>query len=109
MEADGVILAHDLGIPLGGVDGFEYAVDIDLLQLVYQYDCWIPIPGKIARRHCDREPFVRPVAELLHALAGGGAILLYIGVVARRRLQHFRRHAPTPIGVRPPGAAADAL
>src|SRR6266436_7394077 len=33
-HANAEVLAHDLGIPLRGVDGFELAVDVDLLQLV---------------------------------------------------------------------------
>src|SRR5712691_6420441 len=35
-QADGEVFAHDLGIPIGRVDGIEFSVDVDLLQLVDQ-------------------------------------------------------------------------
>src|SRR6266567_1008150 len=43
IETDGVILAHDLWVPIGGVDGVELAVDVDLLQLVNQDHCRIAV------------------------------------------------------------------
>jgi hypothetical protein len=33
-EADVVVLAHQLGIPLRGVERIEIGIDVDLLQLV---------------------------------------------------------------------------
>src|SRR5437660_2329881 len=39
IEADGEVLAHDLGIPVHRIDLLEFAVDIDLFQLVEQNNC----------------------------------------------------------------------
>ena len=46
------------------------------------------------------EPLVRTVAELLHDLAGFGAVLRDIGIVAGQGRQHLRRHPPQPFGRR---------
>src|SRR6202047_1676113 len=70
VEADREILARDPRIPLSGVHGFEHPIDIDLLQLVDKNYCRIAIGRKVAGRYSDSEPHVRPVAELLHDLAG---------------------------------------
>jgi len=40
----------------------------------------------------QRELLVRPVAELLHDLAGRGAVLRDIRIVARQGREHLRRH-----------------
>ena len=44
----------------------------------------IAIGRDVAGRHLDREPLVRPVAELLHDARGLCAVLLHVGVVARQ-------------------------
>src|SRR5215469_9485330 len=61
-HADAEVPAHDLGVPLRGIDSFELAVDIDLLQLVDQDHCRIPGWNNIADRHLDREPLVGAIA-----------------------------------------------
>src|SRR2546423_70762 len=84
IEADGKIFAHDPWIPLSGVDGFEYAVDINFLQLVDQDHRRIAVWGNVACRHSDCEPLVQPVAEALHDLAGLGAVLCDVGIITRQ-------------------------
>src|SRR5712671_5806046 len=83
-DADRVVLAHQLGKPLGGVDGFEIGVDEDLLQLVDQDHGGIAVGGDVAGSEGNREPFSRPVAELPHDLAGLVAILGNVGIIARQ-------------------------
>src|ERR1700737_2511160 len=94
IETDGIVAAHDLGKPLDGVDHFELAVDVDLLQLVDQDYRRVPVGLHITCGDLDLEPLVRPIAELLHDLAGFRSVLWHIGIVARQCLQHFRRHPP---------------
>jgi len=62
VHCDAVILAHHHRIPLGGVERVELAVDVDLLQLVYQDHCRIAVIRNIARRNLDREPVVGTIA-----------------------------------------------
>src|ERR1700730_15231395 len=99
-DADCVVLARQLGKPLDGVDGFELDVDVDLLQLVDQDHGGIAVGGDVAGSEGNREAFGGPVAELPHDLASLGAVLGNIGIIARQRLQHLRRHAPHPFGRR---------
>src|SRR5271165_5009715 len=70
-----VVLAHDLRVPVGSVDRFELAVDVNLLQLVDQDHRRITVEGGVPRRHLDLEPVVRSVAELLHDVASFGSVL----------------------------------
>src|SRR5438552_7660883 len=65
-EADDVVLAHDFGEPVRGVDRFELAVDVDLLQLVEQDHRWIPQERQVAHRDFYLEPVSGPVTELAH-------------------------------------------
>jgi len=73
IEADGVIPAHDLGIPLGGVDGFEHTVDIDFLQLVDQARCRIYTGNESSGQKTQifdvsaSTPRVRPAYGFAHA------------------------------------------
>src|SRR4029077_10857831 len=53
IEADGIVAAHDLGIPLDSIYRLELAVDIDLFQLVDQDYCSVPIRLYITRGHLD--------------------------------------------------------
>src|SRR5437899_5577432 len=97
-EADDVVLAHDLGEPVGSVDRFELAVDVHLLQLVEQDYRRIPQERQVAHRDLYLEPVSGPVTELAHELAGFRAVFLNIGVIAGQRLQHLRRHTPQSFG-----------
>src|SRR5712671_1620462 len=91
IEAELVILAVDLGVPAGCVDGFELAVDKDLLQLIDQNDRRVAENRDIARRYLDGEP---PV-----------------GTVAGQAAEDFRRKPPHSFGRRlhRPAYAAGAL
>jgi hypothetical protein len=73
-EGDDVVFAHDPGKPVRGVDRFELAVDLHLLQLVDQDHRWVPQVWEVAHRHLDLEPVIRPVTELMHDLAGVRAV-----------------------------------
>src|SRR5271166_5746119 len=70
VQADLVILAGDLGKPVGRLDRVERAVDISLLELVDQDDGRISVGWDVACRNHQLEPIVRPVAERLHDLPG---------------------------------------
>jgi hypothetical protein len=83
IEADGIVLAHDLGIPVRRVDYFELAVDVNLLQLIDQDHRRITVEGRVPRRHFDLEPVVGSLAERLHDPAGFRAVFLDIRPVAR--------------------------
>src|SRR5216684_4536129 len=111
IEAELVILAVDLGVPAGCVDGFELAVDKDLLQLIDQNDRRVAENRDIARRYLDGEPPVGAVAELLQDLASLGAVLFDIGTIARQAAEDFRRKPPHSFGRRlhRPAYAAGAL
>src|SRR5207237_1992931 len=91
-----VVFAHDLWIPLGGVERFELGVEINLFQLIHQDHRRVPIAGDIARRHRDTQTFVGSVAELFHDRAGLRAVRLDIRVISGQRLQHVGRHSPEP-------------
>src|SRR6516164_10274944 len=93
-ETHNVVLAHDLGEPVGGVDRFEFAVDINLLELVDQYYRRVAQEREVAHRQLYPEPVSRPIAEILHDLTSLAAVFLHIGVVAGHRLQHIRRYPP---------------
>ena len=67
---------------------------INLLQLVDQDHRGVAVGGEVAGRDRHREMLVGPVAELFHQCAGLGAALLHVGMIARKSLQHLRRHAP---------------
>ena len=77
-----VILAHNLGQPVGEVDGFELAADEDRFQLVDQDHRRIPQKGEVADRHLELEPVIRSVAESLHDPAGFRANVAAVYVVA---------------------------
>src|SRR5439155_19327231 len=66
---DRIVLAYQLWHPIGGLDGFEIAVDPDFLELVDQ-DCRrVAIQRDVARRDGDLEVLVRAIAELAHHVA----------------------------------------
>src|SRR6516162_5810505 len=69
VETDLVVLAGELGKPVGGLDRVELAVNPDLLQLVDQDDRRVAIARDVARGYLDREPLVRAVAEPSHDFA----------------------------------------
>src|SRR5215469_15154018 len=69
IEADHVVLAHHLGVPIDRVDLCEVAVDIDLLQLIDQQDGGIAVLRDVACRDGDFEQVVGAVAVLFHDLA----------------------------------------
>ena len=94
--ADLVVLARHLGKPVGGLDGIERAVDIDVFELIDQDDRGIAKDRNVSRRDRQLQPVVRPVADRLHDPAGFGAVLAHVGIVTRHRLQQLRRHAPNP-------------
>src|ERR1700730_7374896 len=73
-EGDDIVLAHDPGKPVCGVDCFELAVDVDLLQLVDQDHRRIPQVWEVAHRHLDLEPVIGPITELMHGLASVRAV-----------------------------------
>src|SRR5712691_9571850 len=54
-QADGEVFAHDLGIPIGRVDGVEFSVDVDLLQLVDQDHRRVARERNVAYRELDRD------------------------------------------------------
>src|SRR5215469_6118058 len=93
-EGYDVVLAHDPGKPVGGVNRFELAVDVDLLQLVDQDHCRVPQIWQVAHRYRNLEPVIGSITELLHDLAGFCAVFLDVGTVARQRVQDVSRHAP---------------
>ena len=91
VDADGVVFADYLWEPVGGLDRFERAVDVDLLHLVDRYDGRVAITGCVARRHGDREPLVRTIAKFFHDRARLGAIFRDIGIVSRQLGQPLGR------------------
>src|SRR5260370_1298130 len=98
VETDGEILAEDFGEIGSGVDGFEFAVDVDRLQLIDQYHRRITEDREVARRHRDLQLPVGAVAELLHDLSTLCTVLLHIGPIAGKLLHHIWRqthHPPT--------------
>src|SRR5215472_16024631 len=109
IETDGIVATHDLGKPLHGVDHFKLAVDVDLLQLVDQDYCRIPVRLYITRRYLDCEPLAQPIAVLLHEPAGSRTVLQHIWIVAGQCLQQFRRHPPYAFGWRLHNPAKVAL
>src|SRR5439155_15650125 len=88
------ILAVKARKPLRRVDRLEFAVYVDLLQLVYKDNRGVAEERQVARRHLDRQALVRAVAELAHDLAGFLAVLGDLGLVAGQGVQHLQRHAP---------------
>jgi hypothetical protein len=62
VETDLVVLAGELGEPVGGLDRVELAVDPDLFELVDQDDRRIAIARDIARGDFGGEPLVWPLA-----------------------------------------------
>jgi len=67
LEADGVVLASDLGEIGSGLDGIQLAVDIDLLQLVEQDHAGnLAVPRKLSelgRILINDSPRVRKVIQ----------------------------------------------
>src|SRR4051812_12452203 len=102
VKGDGKVLAPDLREVIGGFDRVELAVDVNLLQLVDKQDRRIAVKSEIPGRNLDVEPLVRPIAELLHDLAGLRAVFLHIRIIAGHFLQQLRSAAPT---ARPAAAA----
>src|SRR3984893_2136632 len=100
VQGDGIVTAHDPGEPLRSVDRVEFAVDVDLLQLVDQNDRRIAVGRNIAGRDGEFQSFVGAVAELFHDAAGLGTVLGHVGIVAGQGLQHIGGHAPYPLGRR---------
>src|SRR5262249_30772755 len=84
VEADAVVLAHHLRKKVGRVDRLEFAVDIDLLQLVDQNHRRVAVVRYIAHRHFDLEMVIGTIAEGLHDLPGFRAVLLHVGIIARQ-------------------------
>src|ERR1700731_4092006 len=68
IEANGVLLAHNLRKKSARVDNLELAIDIDVLQLVDQDHPRIAVDRKVARRYLDLQPVGGPIAELFHYL-----------------------------------------
>src|SRR5204863_6570598 len=64
IDTDRVVLADNLGEPVGGLDRLKGAVDVDFLHLVDRDDGRVAVAGGVARRDGDPEPLVRAVAEL---------------------------------------------
>ena len=93
-EGDDIVLAHDPGKPVGGIDRLKLALDVDLLQLIDQDYCRIPQIWEVAHRYLDLERVIGPITELMHDLAGIRTVFLYVGTVARQLLQDIRRHTP---------------
>src|SRR5260370_4258582 len=94
IEADLVVLAHDLGEPAGGLADVELAVDEHLLELVGQDYRGVAVRRDVAGRYFQCEAFIGTVAKLLHDLASLGAVILDIRVIARERLLDLRWHSP---------------
>ena len=93
-----VVLAIHLGVPKGGFDDLELAIEEHLLQLIDQQHRRIAKRRDVTRRYLDCQPFIRAVAEFLHDLAGLHAVFLHVGAIARQRFQDLLRHAPYPFG-----------
>ncbi len=110
VEADRVISPHHLRKPLRRVDRLELGIDIDLLQLVDQDHRRIAKWRDVAGRDRELRAVCRARSRALSMILRASARLLFTSVlVAGQRLQHFRRHAPDPLGGRQHGAADVAL
>ena len=105
VEPDRIVLARDLAVPVARFHHLELAVDINVLELIDQDNRGITIDRDVSRRDLEREPFVGPVAELLHELAGLRAVRLDVWPVTRDGLEHVGRHPPHPLGRRQQGGA----
>src|SRR6266446_4569690 len=108
-EPNDEVLAHDFGQPVGGVDRFELAVDVDFLQLVDHDHRRIPEERQVAHRQLHLEASIGPVAEVLHDPAGFCAVFRDIRIIARQGFQDLRRQAPKPFRWRLHDAADVAL
>src|SRR5262249_39829059 len=97
-DPDLVVPARESREPNARFDSVELAVNIDFLELVDQNYCWIAQKRDIADSELDLEPFVGPVADLLHQFAGFGSAPLHVGIIPRQHSQHIGRHTPYTLG-----------
>src|SRR5260370_17179607 len=95
-EGDDIVFAHDPGKPVRGVDRFELAVNVDLLQLIDQDHCRVAQVWEVAHRHLDLEPVIGPIPELMQYLAGVRAVSLNIGTLPRHPFQTTLSPPPSP-------------
>src|SRR5690348_4510661 len=84
IDANRIVLADYLWEPVGGLDRFKGAVNVDLLHLVDRDDGRVAVAGGVAGRDGDPEPLVRAVAELFHDRARLGAVLRDVEIVSRQ-------------------------
>src|SRR5260370_41487187 len=75
----------------------ELWVDVHLFQWRNQDNRRIAIGGGVARSELNREPVVRPVAELFYDRTGFGAGLRHVGIIARQCPRGLWRHSPNPL------------
>src|ERR1051325_10810003 len=109
VEADRKVLFGQPRVPHRRVDRLQFAVDIDLLQLVDQEHRRVAVGRDIARRDLRLQPVVRAVAELFHQLARLSPVCRYVRTVTRQGPHQIRGHAPDAEGRRQQGAADDAF
>jgi len=100
IDRDLVILAHQLRIPLGGIDWVEFRVDVDLLQLPDQNHCGIAIGLDVACGHRQRQSLIGAIAQFLHHLARLRAAARNVRVIAWQVAHCVRRHTPYALGRR---------
>jgi hypothetical protein len=104
-----IVSAGHLGKPIGGLDRIEFAVDINLLQLVDQDNRGIAINREVPRRNFYGEAVVRPITQVRQYFAGLGPALLKIGAIAWDRVQNVGRHGPHAFRRRQHGATNISL
>src|SRR5256885_4308827 len=68
IQPDLVVFAVNPRKPVGSFDYVEFAVDVNLFELVDQNDRGIPKWRGIPNGYLDRQPFVGAIASLFHDL-----------------------------------------
>jgi len=91
---------RDLGEPVGGFDGIELTVDIDLLHQVDQDHSRVRVLSDVARRHLDREPLVGPQSRDFPSICGPRRGWPAHPDRNPAGLENFGRRAPQPAGRR---------